>query len=176
MNIKIEYEPTAHELAKASSLFAEKKPLLLYTVGLVNIFMAVLFVIFFLKVLFLPTTLQDLLPLGLCAIWLFGRRPFNEWLLYRRMKKSLVIGKPMIIEISRNGIVWSGKGLRQGQMTWDQIKYILEAQNGFVFPNTFTRFLWVPFRGFNTPDDLQNLRDLIVEKQVVLRVYRRWRC
>lgn len=176
MNIKIEYEPTAKELTKASSLFAEKKPLLLYTVGLVNIFMAVLFVIFFLKVLFLPSNMQDLIPLFICAVWLFGRRPFNEWLLYRRMKKSIVLSKPITIEISRNGVVWSGKGLRQGNMTWDQIKYVMEAQNGFVFPNTFTRFLWVPFRGFASPDDLQNLRDLIVEKQVVLRVYRRWRC
>ncbi len=176
MNIKIEYQPNAKELAKASSLYVEKKPLLMFAVGFINIGMAILFTLFVLKLVVLTLTPQDWLALLVCALWLFGRRPFNEWLLYRRMMKSLIISKPIIIEISRNGIVWSGKGLRQGNMTWDQIKYILEAQNGFVLPNTFTRFLWLPFRAFNSPEDLQSLRDLIVEKQLILRVFPKWEC
>lgn len=176
MNIKIEYQPTAKELAKASSLYVEKKPFLLFTIGIINIFMGILFALFVLKLVFIKLTPQDWAATFVCALWLFFRRPFNEWLLYQRMKKSLVISKPIIIEISMNGIVWSGKGLRQGHMTWDDIKYVLEAENGFVFPNTFTRFLWLPFRGFASPEDLQALRDTIVEKQIVHRVYAKWKC
>ncbi len=176
MNIKIEYEPTAHELTKASSLYAEKKPLLMFAIGFINIGMGLLFAIFLLKLVILGLTPQDWLALSICALWLFGRRPFNEWLLYQRMKRSLVLSRPIIIEISRNGIVWSGKGLRQGHMTWEQVKYILEASNGFVLPNTFTRFLWLPFRGFSSPEELQAMRDIIVEKHIVHRVFPRWTC
>ncbi len=176
MDIKVEYQPTPRELAKASSLYVEKKPLLLVTVGIINIAMGILFALFVLKMVLLTLTFNDWMALIICALWLFGRRPFNEWLLYKRMKNSLVVSKPLIIEISRNGVVWSGKGLRQGHMTWDEIKYILEAQNGFVMPNTFTRFLWLPFRGFNSADDLKILRDLIAEKKIVHRVFPRWVC
>ncbi|MGD9593019.1 MAG: hypothetical protein AB7V32_10905, partial [Candidatus Berkiella sp.] len=60
MNIKIEYQPNANELAKASSLYAEKKPLLLFIIGFVNIGMAILFALFVLKlVIILRFTLQD---------------------------------------------------------------------------------------------------------------------
>ncbi len=176
MNIKIEYQPTARELAKASSLYVEKKPFLLFTIGIINIFMGILFALFVLKLVLLKLTPQDWAAMLVCGLWLFLRRPFNEWLLYQRMKKSLVVSKPIVIEISMNGIVWSGKGLRPGHMTWDEIKYILEAENGFVFPNTFTRFLWLPFRGFKSPQALQMLRDTIVEKQIVHRVYSKWKC
>ena len=177
MNIKIEYQPNAKELTKASSLFAEKKPFLLYTVGFINIFAAIFLVIFFVTlVMFKGLLPNQWLAAAICFLWLFGRRPFNEWLLYQRMKRSLVLSKPITIEISLNGIVWSGKGLRQGHMTWDQVKYVLEAKNGFVFPNTFTTFLWLPFRAFNSPQDIQDLRKVIIERQIVHRVFNKWMC
>ncbi len=182
MNIKIEYQPTAKELTKASSLFAEKKPFLLYTVGFINIFAGIFLVIFSLTLVVsivnskVSFPIQWLAALAVCFLWLFGRRPFNEWLLYQRMKRSIVLSKPITIEISLNGIVWAGKGLRQGHMTWDQVKYVLEAKNGFVFPNSFTTFLWLPFRAFNSPGDIQDLRNIIIEKKIVHRVFSRWEC
>ncbi|MBS0288910.1 MAG: YcxB family protein [Proteobacteria bacterium] len=176
MNIKIEYQPTAKELAKASSLFAEKKPLLLFVVGFINIVLGFFFIIFILKFIKLGLTLQDILALIICTLWLFGRRPFNEWLLRQRMKNSLILNKPITIEVSRNGLVWSGKGLRQGNMTWDQITYILQAKNGFVLPNTFTRFLWLPFRGFSNDDEIEAFKALIKEKEILVRLFPKWEC
>lgn len=176
MNIKIEYQPTAKELVKASSLFAEKKPFLLFTVGFLNIFASLFLLIFFLKLVLVGLLPNEWLAAVGCSLWLFGRRPFNEWLLYQRMKGSLVLSKPITVEISRNGVVWSGKGLRQGNMSWDQIKYVMEAQNGFILPNSFTRFLWLPFRGFQSPQEVEELRKLITDMKIVHRIFAKWQC
>lgn len=176
MNIKIEYQPTAKELARASSLFAEKKPFLLFAVGFINIVAIFFLIIFVLKLIFIGLLLNEIIAAIGCFIWFFGRRPFNEWILYQRMKRSIVLAKPITIEVSRNGIVWSGKGLRSGNMSWDQIKYVLEAKNGFVLPNTFTKFLWLPIRGFQSPQDIQDFKTLIIEKKIVHRVFSKWEC
>lgn len=177
MNIKIEYVPTAKELAKASSLFAEKKPFFLFAVGFINIFTGIFLAIFIIKlIVFKGLLINELIAMLVCILWLFCRRPFNEWLLYQRMKNSIVLAKPITVEVSRNGVVWSGKGLRQGNMTWDQINFVLEAKNGFVIPNSFTKFLWLPFRGFESPQNIEELRKLIIERKIVHRVFPRWQC
>lgn len=176
MNINVQYEPTAQELAKACSLFVEKKTFLSFMVGLINIVAFLLLCIMFLKLYFvglLPTEWLGLLG-GLA--WLFGRRPFNEWLLSKRMQKSPVIGKTINVEISRNGIVWSGQGLRAGNLPWQLLKYVLLAQNGFVLPNNLTQFLWLPFRGFTSPMEIEALKNLLQEKNIPLKKYPRWRC
>ncbi len=148
MDIHIQYQPSARELAKASSLFIEKKPLFLYGVGFLNLFIILLLVIMLLKLIVMGLNWNEgIASLG-AAVWLFGRRPFNEWLLLKRMQSSKVVEKPISIDISLNGIVWSGKGLSPGNISWSQIKYVMAAKNGFVIPNAFTRFLWLPFRGF----------------------------
>ena len=176
MNINITYQPTAKELAKASSLFVEKKPLLLFFVRFLNIITALFLIIFILKLFTMGLLVNESASAIVCLIWLFGRRPFNEWLLYHRMKRSNIVEKPIHVELSRNGIIWSGKGLKPGNMGWDEIKYILEAQNGFILPNALTRFLWLPFRGFQSSDQIQELRNFIQERKITKRLYTSWSC
>jgi hypothetical protein len=176
MDITLQYQPNAKELAKASSLFLEKKPFLLYSVGLINILISVILILTVLKFVFIEFHLKELVVPFICLIWLFGRRPFNEWLLYLRMKRSIILEKPITITITHNGIVWSGKGLRPGNMGWDHVKYILEAKNGFVMPNSFTKFLWIPLRAFGSPEDIQAFKNIIIEKKIVHRIFYRWQC
>src|SRR5690349_615491 len=108
MNLKITYQPTARELAKASSLFIEKKPFLLFIIGILNIFMGLFLLLFVLAQILTGFHLSYALATLACGLWLFGRRPFNEWLLHLRMKRSLVLEKPITIDVSANGIVWEG--------------------------------------------------------------------
>lgn len=176
MDIHVHYEPTAKELAKASSLFVEKKPFFLYGVGFLNFFVILLLSIMFLKLVALGLTVNEWIATFVGSLWLFGRRPFNEWLLLKRMQSSKVIEKPITVDISLNGIVWSGKALRPGNISWDQIKYVMEAKNGFIIPNAFTRFLWLPFRGFASRDKVALLRQAFLDKQIVLREYKKWEC
>lgn len=175
MNITIEYEPTAKELANASSLFIEKKPFLLYTVGFINLIAGFVLFIMILKLIMIGLLPNEWLATFGALLWLFGRKPFNEWLLFRRMKQSPVVGRPLKVELSRNGIVWSGKGLIPGHMPWEYIKYIIEAQNGFLVPNNLTQFLWLPSRGFSSTD-IDEFKKLLLEKGVVLRSYPKWKC
>lgn len=176
MNITIEYEPSATELAKASSLFVEKKPFLLYIVGFVNIIAGLISAVLIFKLFKMGLLPNEWLALLCACLWLFARRPFNEWLLLKRMKNSPVIGKTITVELSLNGIVWSGKGLIPGHMSWDQIKYVIEVQNGFLIPNNLTQFLWLPFRGFSSADKIEELKNFLNQKQVVLRAYPNWQC
>lgn len=176
MLIKVEYQPNAKELTRASLLFAEKKPFLLYTVGFLNLFTGLFLIIFIIKLFVAGLTKHELIASLICAMWIFGRRPLNEWLLYYKMKNSKVLEKPITVEMSLNGIVWSGKGLRFGHMNWTELKYVIEAQNGFILPNTFTRFLWLPYHGFQSPQDIQTLKDFILERQIVYRAFPSWKC
>jgi hypothetical protein len=176
MNITATYKPTALELAHASSLFIEKKPFLRFAVGLINLFAGILVVIFVTKLFYMGISLQEWSALVIGLLWIFGRRPFNEWLLYRKMCKSMVLDKQMTIAFSRNGIIWSGEALKNGQMSWAQIKYIMIAQNGMILPQTATRFLWVPFRAFDHPDDIEFLRAFAEERHIHLRSFPKWIC
>lgn len=176
MLIKVEYQPEAKELTRASLIFAEKKPFLLYTVGFLNLFTGLFLIVFVAKLFVAGLTLQELVAGLVCLSWLFGRRPLTEWLLHSKMKSSKVLEKPITVEMSLNGIVWSGKSLRLGHMSWSDLKYVLETQNGFIFPNAFTRFLWLPYRGFQSPHDIQALKDLILERKIVYRAFPNWKC
>lgn len=176
MHIKVEYQATLKELSRASLLFAEKKLFMRYAVLLLNILVGGFALIFLLYLLLIGFAVNILLAGLVCLIWLIGRRPFYGWLLYQNIKRSPVIEKIITIELSLNGIVWSGKGLKVGNLPWMSLKYALEAQNGFVLPNNFTTFLWLPFRGFASPEAIEDFRALLAEKKISLLPYKKWRC
>lgn len=176
MLINVDYTPSAQELAKASLLYVEKRPFFKFTVGFANIFMSLFIAIFVLKFFFMGLTLQEWSAAAFCLAWLLGRRPFNQWLLLRRMKNSPVIGKPIHIEMSLNGIAWTGKGLRPGSMNWEQFKHIIEVQNGFILPNSLTRFLWLPFRGFASPEQIGEFKNFLNQRQITRNEFKKWQC
>jgi len=176
MDIRITYTPTAQELVKASSLFVEKKPLFKYAVGFFNILVALFLTIMLLKLFKLGLNIHESIAFVIGACWLFGRRPFNEWLLMKRMQRSKVVNKPIEVSISLNGIAWAGKGIAPGSMTWDQVKNIMEAKNGFLLPNSLTRFLWLPFRGFESELQINELRKALEAKNIKLHKFKRWAC
>lgn len=176
MDIRVHYDPNAQELVKASSLFLEKKPIFFYGIGLLNILLALLLAIMFAKLVTLGLTLGEWITTFVSIFWLFGRKRFNEWMLYRKMMRSRIVGKPITIDISYNGIIWAGKGLSPGDMGWEQVKYVFEVQNGFIFPNTFTRFLWLPFRGFESQQHIETLRNSLLEKKIKIRPYKNYVC
>lgn len=166
MYIRIHYEPSLQELARASSLFIEKKPFIFLTVGFINLIAGLFTLILIFKLYLQGLLANEWLALVGAMLWLWGRRPFSQWLLQRRMKHSRVLHKPITIEISLNGISWSGKGLLAGNIAWQDIKYLLETKNGFIIPNRFSKFLWVPFRGFKSTEHIQQFQSLISEKKI----------
>jgi hypothetical protein len=176
MMINVEYQPHLKELARASLLFAEKKPFIMFSVALFNLCIGFFFLAFVIKMYMSGLTLNEILCAVACAVILFGRKPLNQWILLKRMQNSKAIEKPILVEITMNGIVWSGKGLRQGHMAWKDIKYMMETKNGYIMPNAMTKFLWLPFRGFKSTKDIENLQKIIVEKKIVLRVFPKYEC
>lgn len=177
MQISVSYELTAKELARASALFIEKKPFMRYSIGFLNGFACVILAILLLKALFIHNMLPNeiLAGIGACA-WLFGRRPFSEWLLLQRMKRSLLLNTHVTVDVSLNGISWSGKRIVTASLKWNDFSYALEAQNGFVLPTGRSQFLWIPFRGFSSSTDLERFRETLNEHKIVLQTYPQWIC
>lgn len=176
MHIQVNYEPTATELANASLLFVEKKPFLLIVVGIINLLASLLIIIMILKVITQGLHPNEWLALIGGSLWLFARRPLNRWLLTRKMRKSPAIDKPVSIDITLNGIVWSGKGLQPGKMPWENIRYLLVAQNGFILPHNFSQFLWLPYRGFAFTEKIDEFEATLKEKKILLRRFPKWVC
>jgi len=176
MNITVRYEMEAHTLANASLIFTEKKPLLMFAIGGFNIIAILFSGIMLTKLVLLGLSLNEWSILIFFCMWLFLRKPFSKWLYLRRMKKSPIIGKVMNIEISRNGIIWSGEGLKTDHLAWQHIRYIMELKNGFLIPYSIVRFIWVPYAGFKSKLQIDKIKTLIVDKRVPLRTYPKLQC
>lgn len=176
MNIELTYEPTVDELTKASSLFIEKKPFLKVAVMVMNVVAIILILLTIAKFWLLSLTAQDASTVIIALLWIFGRKPFNEWLLRRKMKKSLVVNKPITIALSNNGIVWKGETLKSGNLNWAHVAYLIEAKNGFILPYSGTKFLWIPFRAFKDNHAAEDIRSFLNERHITLRRFPKWAC
>jgi hypothetical protein len=176
MEIHVSYQPTAKELTKAGSLFIEKKPFFVITIKIMDLFAIVITLLLCLKLFKFGLTKEEWLAGITALIWLFGRRPINEWLLFQRLKSNKILNFPIQVVFSLNGVMWEGKGLTTGHMPWKDIGYITEAKNGFLIPNANTRYLWLPFRAFKSQSDITAFRNLLNEKQIIRRYYPKWEC
>lgn len=177
MEIKATYQPTAQELMKASSLFIEKKPFFLILIGLMNIFAMLIFALMCVKLATIHTLHPEEWLAGLTSLlWVFGRRPANEWLILQRLKNNKILQLPITVTLSLNGIMWEGKGLAPGHMSWNNIRYVFEAKNGFVIPNAGARYLWLPYRSFSSDSDINAIKQMITERKIIVRYYPKWEC
>lgn len=176
MNLNVQYKMDAPSLANASFIFTEKKPLLLIAMGAFNFFAFLFFGIMVIKLFMLGLNLNEALVLFVFFMWLFFRKPFTKWIYLRRVNKSNIVGKTIQIEISRNGIIWAGEGLKTDHLAWQHIRYILELKNGFIVPYSMTRFIWVPNAGFKSKLQIEKFKNLIIEKKVPLRTYPKLSC
>jgi len=170
MHIQVEYLTAAPELAHASIAFLEKKPFVRALILLSNAI--VCFVALALLLLFSvmhTLNLSQWVALLTAGLWLFGRKPLHTWVLSRRMHQATTIGKVLIVSLSQNGITWSGRGLVPGNMAWKDLKYLVRTREGFILPQSFTRFLWLPFHGFSSPEDIAAFNDFIQTQPIVLR-------
>jgi len=176
MKITVSYKPTLSELVKASSLYIEQKPFFRVAILAVNAFSILVLLLLLIKFYFASLLPNEWLAMFGAFAWLFGRRPLNEWLLRLKLKNIHVLDSPLKIEISLNGLIWSAKGLIPGHLAWHDIKYVVEAQNGYLVPDSATHFLWIPFHGFTSQHDLEMLKKHLEEKHIKIRLYKKWRC
>lgn len=175
MKISITYEPNAKELANASFLFIENRPFIRFTIGFINIFAYLILFILLFELYhnheWLP---NEALAFAGVLFWLWIRRPLTRLILRLRMKSYYLLNMPLTIDVSLNGIAWSGKRVKSESLTWDQVKSVLESKNGFVIPNAFSKFLWIPFRGFQSQQDIEAFRQMLRDKSVAIKTFPKW--
>lgn len=169
MNIHLSYEPTAVELTQASIIYLEKKPLVRIVFRIVNIFSIIVLALLVLKIMLTKTVTSDE---GLAAMgafsWLFGRSPLIRTLFLTRLKRSPLTRTMLRIDISLNGIAWSGTHVKNDGLQWNALRYILETPEGFILPYTPSQFLWLPFRGFTSTESIQEFRTFAQSRHIAL--------
>jgi len=176
MEIHVTYKPTAQELMKASSIYVEKKPFFLLLITLMNIFAAFILIVILFKLFKFGLHPEEWMGGLMAILWLFGRRRFNEWLILKRLEDSKILELPLNVTLTLNGIMWEGKGLAPGHMAWKDIAYVFEVKNGLVVPNASTRYLWLPYRGFKSPQEIAELLALFDQQKIIRRKYPKWEC
>lgn len=177
MHIVNEYTPDPQELSKASLIYLEKKPLLQIIIFIVNLFAILFFLLICVKIaITLSIAWQEIIALLFTGFWIFGRKPFNLWLFKRRMNESVSLKSPIKIEITLNGIAWSGQRLKKGSIPYDDLKWVLRVKNGFIIPSHISRFLWLPDHGFKDHTNEKQFFEFLVEKNIPLRIYDEWEC
>src|SRR5690606_24434647 len=173
--IKIRYTPEPKILGRASLFFAEKKPFIAFVIIFFNIIMTLIFTVMLLKLILVHViTTQELLSFIVCILWLFGRKPLTAKMLTRKMENQTNTQFPMEIEVSDNGIIWHGKKMNDGTLSWRYLKKVYKTQNGYIVPGSVTRFLWVPFDGFKNTKEQAEFESILEKKQVILKHYPNW--
>jgi len=174
--IKISYVSDAESIGRASALFTDNKPLFKITVLLLNILAVFLSFILVLKIIVDGVAFADIPIIIGCVAWLSLRKRLNCWIFTKKVANSPIINKRIDITISLNGVVWSGEKLLSGKLSWQDISYSIEAQNGFILPYSFSKFLWLPFSGFERESNLNKFREILQSKKIKLKPYYKWRC
>jgi hypothetical protein len=173
---KITYTPKATELGKACFYFMERKPLLRLCILLFNGMATFLILVMLLKLFLGMLAWSDLLILFMSLTWLCWRKRMLQWLMIRRMQNHTAKDKALTITVCANGITWSGQGIRQSQINWRHLTYVLEINNGFILPATVSRFLWLPFHGFASAQDIEHCRALMLQKSLPIKYAKKLSC
>lgn len=167
--ITVNYQPNANQLAKASLLFIEKKPILQIAILFLNIMAVLLTGLALLKFMLPGLTMEELGMTFVCIFWIFARKPISLWFIARKIKKDPTKTKAIEIVLSKNGIVWSGEGLQNGQLAWKYVPYIIKAEQGYILPSSLTRFLWLPLSCFKSPHEIKEFQGLLTETRVKVK-------
>ena len=170
MTIKIQYQTTPEHLASASLFFLEKKPLVNLSSILFNILAVLLSLMIILKIFLIKNiAVLDLAGFFFCMLWVFGRRPLTHKLLLKRILSQGVFQKMLTILVSKNGLVWQGEGLKQGNLSWQDLKMVYKLSNGYLLPTNAARFLWVPFEGFIEPAETNQFEQYCREMNIKVK-------
>lgn len=87
--------------------------------------------------------------LTFCIAWVFGRKFLTRKMLKARLKHSGDKARGVYINVSSNGIIWGGEGLKQGHLAWQEVDHVIKTLNGFIIGTKVAKFLWCPFEGFD---------------------------
>lgn len=151
-------------------VFMERKPLLRLSVTFFNVLTSLFALIMIAKAWLLKTvTWQEAGMVLFCLLWLFGRKPFTQMMLIRKMRNQTRHNNPLELSISKNGIVWTGKGIRQGSVSWQHIKKIYVLRNGYIVPCHLAKFLWIPLKEFHSKEDRKLFENYCAELNIKLK-------
>lgn len=167
--IRVSYEIDPIEMTEVTSTFLELKPFTRFCILTINIGVIFILVVMALKIWFAHLELYEYAVIILCFSWLLFRKKFNRWLFKRRLKNQNIVNQQVEMTFSPNGIIWGGPKLKEGHIRWDTIKKCHEIKNGYILATSQTRFLWLPFHGFEAPERIDNLKKLFKQKGIIIQ-------
>lgn len=166
--IRISYEIDPIEMTEVTSTFLELKPFTRFCILTINIGAILILGVMALKIWFAHLEFYEYAVILLCFFWLFFRKKFNRWIFSRRLKHQNIVNQQVEMTFSPNGIIWGGPKLKEGHIRWDSIKKCHEIKKGYILATSTTRFLWLPFHGFEAPERIDNLKNLFKQKGIII--------
>ncbi|MFO1258258.1 MAG: YcxB family protein [Gammaproteobacteria bacterium] len=166
--IRVSYEIDPIEMTEVTATFLELKPFTRFCILTINIGVLLILTVMGLKIWLGQLQYYEVGVMALCLFWIFFRKKFNRWLFKRRLKNQNIINQQVEMTFSPNGIIWGGPKLKEGHIQWRSIKKCHEIKNGYILATSSTRFLWLPFHGFEAPERINNLKNLFKQKGIII--------
>ena len=147
--INLSFTPKPRALIKASFLLIEQQFFLKYTVLLLNLMTGLLISIYLLKLFIQGLIFKEILLFTFSCLWIFLRKPLNLKILKYNTLNHPSLRCKLNIQLSKNGIIWSGKKIKKGQLDWRQVTKIYQTKVEYILPLAGNRVLWIPKYAFN---------------------------
>lgn len=173
MKIRVSYEIDPTEMTEVTATFLELKPFTRFCILSINIGSVLILAIMLLKIWYTHLAYYEYGVIAMCIFWLFYRQKFNRWVFSRRLKSKNLTQQHVEMTFSTNGIIWGGPKLKEGHIRWESIRKCHEIKTGYLLATSATRFLWLPFHGFDAPERIDDLKNLLTQKGIPLTVSKR---
>lgn len=150
--INVEYTIAPKESANATLDFLINRPLMSLIFKVMKYSCIILCIGFAMVLYTKQARVQDFVSVLFAAIWLIFYKPINRWVIKGSLNKRKFASDTHTIKIDEKSIFSKRSTGEPQNITWKNVKFILQNQDGYIVPltgfNNAGKFLWLPFRGF----------------------------
>lgn len=168
--LEIKYNFELEETTQVTLDFLENRPILKVLILLMKIACFLVFIGFAFQFMFGQITIFNVLVVLFALIWIVYRREINYFLLKKSLQKNKINEGNIEIHILKHKLWWRGKTILQDEQPWKKVKKIYKNNKGFIVPlvgiSSGAKFIWLPNKGFEKEDDLQEFLKLIEDKNI----------
>lgn len=167
--IALEYKMTLEDLAKATHLFLENRPVLRILFAIVTVCSLLILIAFALQWASGSSNFNSIMSGMISFFWLFYRKKITLWFVRKNLQLRKVHGHPMSIQILKHKITWKTKQTTEEQ-PWRQLKKIYKLSEGYIIPlvgfKFSGQFIWLPNNAFIESHQLFDFKKIMSDKNI----------
>ncbi len=162
--LEINYTMTAQETADATLDFLTNRATMAFMFAIMKYSCLMLCFVFAITAYNKAAQPQDIATVIFALIWIVFYKKINRWIVKSALRHRRFTEMHPKIKIDHKRMQCTGQATNPINIEWKSLRNILKTKNGYIVPLTGLRnagrFIWLPFRGFNTPACEQEFVDL----------------